>query len=190
MRREFAGEGAITASSEYLSLPGAVLAGAVGGGTVMSGTAATTPKSGILPEELMNSVLGKLYDTLRSGDRDFLEDRRSFFAWATPGLPLTEDQFDFMSGFLPQVETVEKREAEASRRFALAADFSRLVDFLPDPRLFSTTSIRLQGTGRERPGRLAFNWKGAVIPNPGASIERQSKGSMNRPGDGSVGRVG
>jgi hypothetical protein len=100
----------------------------------MSETAATTPKSEILPEELMNSVLGKLYDTLTSGDGEFLEDRRSFFAWATPGLPLTEDQFDFMSGFLPQAETVEKREAEASRRFALAADFSRLVDFLPDPR--------------------------------------------------------
>ena len=85
------------------------------------------------PDELMNSVLGKLYDQLTSGDGELLEERRNFFSWCTPGWPVVEDEWDFMSGFTGEGETAEDREADAARRYAYAAAFAYLVDFLPDP---------------------------------------------------------
>ncbi len=94
----------------------------------MTSTAATTSDP-VIPEheDLMNTILGQLYDTLTSGDGDVLKERQAFFAWATPGIPISDDQFDFMGGFTGATE------AESSRRFALAADTARLVDILPDP---------------------------------------------------------
>ena len=77
----------------------------------------------------VNSVLGKLDDTFTTGDGTFLQHRVEFFAWTAPRRRLDRGDFFFMSGFLPDRETVEEREAESVKRFAQAANF----EFIPDP---------------------------------------------------------
>ncbi len=77
------------------------------------------------PDELMNEVMGRMFEKLTQGDGQFLEDRRGFFSWATPGLPLNEDQFDFMTGF------TGADEAERNKRFNYALDFATICDFVP-----------------------------------------------------------
>lgn len=77
------------------------------------------------PDELMNQLMGRMFEKLTQGDGNFLEDRRGFFSWATPGLPLEVDQFDFMDSF------AGADEAERARKFAKARDFASIVDFIP-----------------------------------------------------------
>lgn len=110
----------------------------------------TTP---VIPQqdELMNTILGQLYDTLTGGDGDVPGGRHAFFAWATPGIPISNDQFDFMGGF------VGATEAESSRRFALAADFAALVDFKPDPG-GAFTEADQQTVIASRRGTLSGEW--------------------------------
>lgn len=79
------------------------------------------------PDELMNQLMGRVFEKLTQGDGDFLEDRRGFFSWATPGIPIEDDQFDFMDGF------AGADEAERARKFAKARDFANFVDFVPRP---------------------------------------------------------
>lgn len=119
----------------------------------MTDTAVTSDPVMPAQKDLMNTILGQLYDKLTSGDGEVLkENRQAFFAWATPGIPISDDQFDFMSGF------VGETEAESSRRFALAADCARLVDMKPDPTgVFSAGDQQTVITTRR--GTLSAEWE-------------------------------
>jgi hypothetical protein len=137
-----------------------------------------TERDPVIPEhdDLMNTILGQLYDKLTSGDGEVLkEDRQAFFAWATPGIPVSEDQFDYMSGF------VGATEAESSRRFALAADTARLVDIKPNP-----TGIFTEGDQQTvittRRGTLSAEWErilrmSEVADNP---LSDEEKANLER----------
>ncbi len=46
---------------------------------------------------LMQGVLGKLYAVLTSGDEVAPKSEDNFFAWATPGFPVKESDYDFAS---------------------------------------------------------------------------------------------
>lgn len=118
----------------------------------MTDTAAT-PDS-VIPEQedLMNAVLGQIYDKLTDGDGDTLQARDSFFAWATPGIPVSHDQFDFMGGF------TGTDEAETARRWALAADFAAIVDFIPNPHGFITPQDQQMVIANRR-GTLSSEWE-------------------------------
>jgi hypothetical protein len=64
----------------------------------------------VVPSQLMNSVMGKLYDILTNGDETVPASEDNFFSWATPGIPVEPTDFDFLSQGLTGVV---KREAIA-----------------------------------------------------------------------------
>ena len=101
----------------------------------------------ILPSQLMQGVLGKLYELLTQGDDTVPASTDNFLSWCTPGIPVTEDDFDFvsqgLSGVIKQPEggdgkelTPEEKEAltksNPGRLYTQAESFSRMVDFIPD----------------------------------------------------------
>jgi hypothetical protein len=100
----------------------------------------------VLPEKLMNSVLGKLYHELTMGDDAPLKDAKDFFTWITPGIPYTEDNLDFLErGFTPihkgeddDGEPIDEEElkrqlgAQKLRMYTQAEDLAYLMDFIPD----------------------------------------------------------
>jgi len=51
----------------------------------------------ITPSVLANSVMGKLYDVLTNGDATAPKSADNFFSWATPGLPVTPEDFQFLT---------------------------------------------------------------------------------------------
>jgi hypothetical protein len=51
----------------------------------------------VLPETLMNSVLGKLYDLLTNGDETVPKSEDNFLSWSTPGIPFSEEDFEFLT---------------------------------------------------------------------------------------------
>jgi hypothetical protein len=118
----------------------------------MSQTASDTGTVVPAHDDLMNTILGLLYDKLTGGDGDVVAERRRFFAWATPGIPISDDQFDFMGGLIGDTE------AESARRFALAADFAALVDFKPDPTGVLTAGDQ-QAVISARRGTLSSEWE-------------------------------
>ncbi|MGI6572016.1 MAG: hypothetical protein ACOX19_00995 [Fermentimonas sp.] len=65
----------------------------------------------VTPDELMNSVLGKVYDVLTSGDGVAPKSEDNFFSWATPGIPVKPEDFDFLSQGLTGV--VKRADLEA-----------------------------------------------------------------------------
>jgi hypothetical protein len=113
-----------------------------------------TKADAVIPEQddLMNAVLGQIYDKLTDGDGDTLESRDAFFAWATPGIPISDDQFDFMAGF------TGADEAETARRWALAADFAAVVDFIPSPNGFISATDQQMVIANRR-GTLSSEWE-------------------------------
>lgn len=64
----------------------------------------------VLPSQLMNSVMGKLYDVLTNGDDTVPQSEDNFFSWATPGIPVEPTEFDFLTQGLTGVV---KKEAVA-----------------------------------------------------------------------------
>ncbi len=65
----------------------------------------------VLPSQLMNSVMGKLYDTLASGDETVKQSEDNFFSWATPGIPVEPEDFEFLSqGLTGVVKKADIRE--------------------------------------------------------------------------------
>jgi hypothetical protein len=64
----------------------------------------------VLPSQLVNSVMGKLYDVLTNGDDTVPQSEDNFFSWATPGLPIEETDLDFLSQGLTGV--VKKKAIE------------------------------------------------------------------------------
>ena len=62
----------------------------------------------VLPSELVNSVMGKLYDILANGDETVPKSEDNFFSWCTPGLPVDPEDFEFLKQGLTGV--VKKRD--------------------------------------------------------------------------------
>jgi hypothetical protein len=113
----------------------------------------------VLPKELMNSVLGKLYDVLANGDGDVVPPSDdNYLAWLSVGVPYPAEELDFLSegltGVIKKSENAgpknnegeeEKDEEEKSieeinqllaqdtaRKYQQAENFARIVDMIPD----------------------------------------------------------
>jgi hypothetical protein len=60
---------------------------------------------------LANSIMGKIYDVLTNGDATVPKSSDNFFSWSTPGIPVTPDDFLFLTqGF---TGVVKKPAADA-----------------------------------------------------------------------------
>lgn len=115
----------------------------------------------VLPSQLANAVLGKLYDVLTNGDDSVPASEDNFFSWCTPGIPVDAADFDFLSqGLTGVVKTAaldalrsteaggdgqattqpeltpalldQLRAQDTARLYMQAENFARLVDFIPD----------------------------------------------------------
>jgi hypothetical protein len=95
----------------------------------------------ITSNELMNSVLGKLYDVLCRGDADVPSATDHFLSWCSPGIPYSAEDLEFISegltaGRPPGAATgtiPDTPDAQIlRRRFMQAENFARLADMLPD----------------------------------------------------------
>jgi hypothetical protein len=51
----------------------------------------------VLPSQLVTSIMAKLYDVLTNGDETVPQSEDNFFTWATPGIPVEEGDFDFLT---------------------------------------------------------------------------------------------
>jgi hypothetical protein len=49
------------------------------------------------PSVMLNTVMGKLYNVLTNGDDTVPKSEDNFFSWATPGIPIEPEDFDFLS---------------------------------------------------------------------------------------------
>lgn len=109
----------------------------------------------ILPEKLMNSVLGKLYDILTNGDDVVPKSNDNYLAWLSVGIPFPKDELEFLStgltGIIKQEEptfddegnripVAEKSPEEikellaqdVNRKYMQAENLARLCDLVPD----------------------------------------------------------
>lgn len=108
----------------------------------------------ILPKDLMNNVLGKIYDVIVNGDGTTIpKSNDNFFSWTTPGIPFDVEDFEYLKqGFTgvykPRVIknadgtesieelTEEQRQEELAKNtnkmYVQAEQLSRFVDFIPD----------------------------------------------------------
>jgi hypothetical protein len=122
--------------------------------TMAKTATATATKDPLVPhgDDLMNAILGQIYDKLTDGDGETVQPQDTFFAWATPGIPLSDDQFDFMAGLTGATE------AETSRRWAMAADFATLVDFRPSVNGVFTSGDQQMVIANRR-GTLSGEWE-------------------------------
>jgi hypothetical protein len=80
------------------------------------------------PEELMSSLIGKLYKILTAGDAVAESDPDSFIAWCTPGLGFQPDDLEFAVKGLAGATG-----SETKNLLAQASDFAKLVNLVPDP---------------------------------------------------------
>ena len=76
----------------------------------------------VLPKELVNSVMGKIYDILTNGDDTVPKSEDNFFSWCSPGLPVDPEDFEFLRQGLTGV--VKKRDIAEITTAAPAADGS------------------------------------------------------------------
>src|SRR5437667_4188517 len=51
----------------------------------------------VMPHEIANSIMGKLYDVLTNGDDTVPKSEDNFFSWCTPAIPVEAEDFDFLS---------------------------------------------------------------------------------------------
>lgn len=59
----------------------------------------------VAPSVLANAVMGKLYNVLTNGDDTVPKSTDNFFSWCTPGIPVTGEDFRFLSQGLTGVVT-------------------------------------------------------------------------------------
>lgn len=107
-----------------------------------------------LPQDLMNNMMGKIFDIITNGDGTTVpKSEDNFFAWSSPGVPFEVEDFDFLSQGLtgvvkPQIvknadgteSTKELTEAErdqllaqdTTKMYQQAEQFARFVDVIPD----------------------------------------------------------
>jgi hypothetical protein len=114
----------------------------------------------VLPSQLANSIMSKLYDVLTNGDADVPASDDNFFSWCTPGIPVEASDFEFLTqgltgtvkkgaadtvreaaggtGEAAQPVTLSEAELErlraqdTARLYMQAENLARLVDFIPD----------------------------------------------------------
>lgn len=105
----------------------------------------------ILPSQLVTSLMARLYDVLTNGDDTVPASEDSFFSWATPGVPMSPEDFEFASrgltgvvrrpptpeGATPEPLTAADLEAlraqDAAGLYQQAEAFARLVDIAVRP---------------------------------------------------------
>src|SRR5438552_6593836 len=51
----------------------------------------------VMPHEIANAIMGKLYDVLTNGDETVPKSEDNFFTWCTPGIPMDVSDFEFLS---------------------------------------------------------------------------------------------
>jgi hypothetical protein len=51
----------------------------------------------VLPSELVNSVMAKLFNVLTNGDETVPQSEDNFFSWCTPGIPIEPEDLEFLS---------------------------------------------------------------------------------------------
>jgi hypothetical protein len=56
-----------------------------------------TIMAAVEPSVMLNTVMGKLYNVLTNGDDTVPKSEDNFFSWATPGIPIEPEDFDFLS---------------------------------------------------------------------------------------------
>ncbi|WP_431163513.1 hypothetical protein [Flagellimonas beolgyonensis] len=110
----------------------------------------------VLPEVLMNSVLGKLTDILTNGDDVVPKSEDNYLAWLPVGVPYPKEELDFLStGFTgvyrgPETVQAPRREGrseprektpeeinqllaqDVTRKYMQAENLARLCDMIPD----------------------------------------------------------
>jgi hypothetical protein len=108
----------------------------------------------VLPKDLMNNMMGKIFDIIVNGDGIVApKSEDNFFAWSSPGVPFDVEDFDFLSQgltgvFKPRIVknadgtevteelTEAQREAElakdTNKMYQQAEQFARFVDIIPD----------------------------------------------------------
>lgn len=101
-------------------------------------------------EQLMQSLLGKLYQILTGGDDTVAKATDNFIAWCAPGLPFADEDLDFAAKGL-----AGKTGDEARKLLAQASDFSRLVNLVPDPS--GVYNKQQQQTTYEQKGTILWN---------------------------------
>ncbi|NHN25488.1 hypothetical protein FIA58_007345 [Flavobacterium jejuense] len=119
----------------------------------------------VLPEDLMNNMMGKIFDIITNGDGTTVpKSEDNFFAWTSPGVPFDIEDFDFLSqGFTgvckPQMITnpdgtqstepmdENKRLAleaqDSTKMYQQAEQFARFVDVIPDASGIDDTKVRM-----------------------------------------------
>jgi hypothetical protein len=109
--------------------------------------------SNILPSQLMQSVLGKLYQIITQGDGTVAPaSTDNFLSWCTPGIPITPADLQFLTKGLTGVvteadlkkdadgkpipltdaERAQLRASDTAKLYMQAENLARLVDFIPD----------------------------------------------------------
>jgi hypothetical protein len=118
-----------------------------------------TLMAAVEPSALANSIMASLYDVLTNGDDTVPQSEDNFFTWSTPGIPVGEEAFTFLTqgltgivkkAALDEMRTTDESgnttgqpeltpaELEALRAqdtaglYQQAESFARLVDFVPD----------------------------------------------------------
>jgi hypothetical protein len=66
------------------------------------------------PAALANAIMGKLYNILTNGDSTVPKSTDNFFSWCTPGIPVTPEDFRFLSQGLSGVVTPDAAKNLAS----------------------------------------------------------------------------
>ena len=119
----------------------------------------------VLPQDLMNNVMGKIFDIITNGDgKTVPKSEDNFFAWTTPGVPFETSDFEFLSQGLTGVYkprmitnadgtqsteplTPEQRDGElakdTSRMYQQAEQLARFVDVIPDASGIDNTRVRM-----------------------------------------------
>lgn len=106
----------------------------------------------ILPSQLMQGILGKLYEVLTQGDTDVPASKDNFFSWCSPGIPITPEDLRFLTQGLTGVlkddaqkkdasgnpiplsdaEKATLRASDTGQLYMQAENLARIVDFIPD----------------------------------------------------------
>lgn len=121
--------------------------------------------SNVLPQDLMNNMMGKIFDVITNGDGKIVpKSEDNFFTWCTPGVPFDIEDFDFLSQGLTgvyksktiknpdgaestEVLTEEQRDAElakdTTKMYQQAEQLARFVDVIPDTSGIDDTKVRM-----------------------------------------------
>lgn len=119
----------------------------------------------VLPQDLMNNMMGKIFDVITNGDGTTVpKSEDNFFAWSSPGVPFDVEDFDFLTQGLSgvykpkmitnpdgtqstEVLTDEQREAEmakdTTKMYQQAEQFARFVDVIPDASGIDESRVRM-----------------------------------------------